>query len=154
MGEVSLGPRPQTGATRAGTHTCPACLPGALTVTPEMMGALPSMSLCTSLTASSALLSLNLFLASSSSASLNCSNVMVLQDLPLQGAEPQGAPRDPHPAPGPVTLGTPTSPAEPRVSLPLPHLSLQHLHPAVGCHWQRQQIQIVLERSLKKAHHL
>ena len=134
MGEVSLGPRPQTGAARAGTHTCPAHLPGALTVTPEMMGALPSMSLCTSLTASSALLSLNLFLASSSSASLNCSNVMVLQDLPLQGVESQGAPR------GPVTPGTPASPAEPRASLPLPHLSLQCLRPAAGCHWQRQQI--------------
>ncbi|TEA40712.1 hypothetical protein DBR06_SOUSAS1310005, partial [Sousa chinensis] len=52
-------------------------------VTPEMMGALPSVSLCTSWVASSRLLSLNLFLASSSRASLNCSNVMVLQDLPL-----------------------------------------------------------------------
>eukprot|EP00069_Balaena_mysticetus_P009691 bmy_20359T0 len=52
-------------------------------VTPEMMGALPSVSLCTSRAASSPLLSLNLFLASSSRASLNWSNVMVLQDLPL-----------------------------------------------------------------------
>lgn len=74
-----------------GTPVLPA---PALTVTPAMMGALPSTSLCTSLTASAALLSLNLFLASSSSASLNCSNVMVLQDLPLQGAESHGAPRD------------------------------------------------------------
>lgn len=122
-----------------GTPVLPA---PALTVTPAMMGALPSTSLCTSLTASAALLSLNLFLASSSSASLNCSNVMVLQDLPLQGAESHGAPRDrpPHPAQGPVTSGTLTSPAESRASLPLPHLSLQRLHPVVGCHWQRQQI--------------
>lgn len=59
--------------------------PASLTVTPEMMGALPSMSRCTSCTASSPLLSLNLFLESSSRASLNCSNVMVRQPLPLQG---------------------------------------------------------------------
>lgn len=59
-------------------------LPATLTVTPEMMGALPSMSLCTSRMASSLLLSLNLFLESSSSASLNCSNVMVRQDFPLR----------------------------------------------------------------------
>ena len=64
------------GAQRAGSLS-------ALTVTPEMMGDLPSMSLCTSRTASSLLLSLNLFLESSSSASLNCSNVMVRQDFPL-----------------------------------------------------------------------
>ena len=61
-----------------------------LTVTPEMMGALPSMSLCTSRTASSLLLSLNLFLESSSSASLNCSNVMVQQDFPLREESAQG----------------------------------------------------------------
>lgn len=64
--------------------------PSALTVTPEMMGDLPSMSLCTSWMASSLLLSLNLFLESSSSASLNCSNVMVRQDFPLQGERTQG----------------------------------------------------------------
>ena len=61
-----------------------------LTVTPEMMGALPSMSLCTSRMASSPLLSLNLFLASSSSASLNCSKVMVRQAFPLRGEHAQG----------------------------------------------------------------
>jgi hypothetical protein len=58
-------------------------MPHSLTVTPEMTGARPSMSLCTSRTASSLLLSLNRFLASSSSASWNCSKVMVLQDFPL-----------------------------------------------------------------------
>lgn len=72
-----------------------------LTVTPEMMGALPSMSLCTSRTASSLLLSLNLFLESSSSASLNCSNVMVRQDLPLKGEGTWV------PDPGPSDLGEP-----------------------------------------------
>lgn len=64
--------------------------PSSLTVTPEMMGALPSMSLCTSRTASSLLLSLNLFLDSSSRASLNCSNVMVRQPFPLQGERTKG----------------------------------------------------------------
>lgn len=58
-------------------------MPRSLTVTPEMTGARPSMSRCTSRTASSLLLSLNRFLASSSSASWNCSKVMVLQDFPL-----------------------------------------------------------------------
>lgn len=58
-------------------------MPHPLTVTPEMTGDRPSMSRCTSRTASSLLLSLNRFLASSSSASWNCSKVMVLQDFPL-----------------------------------------------------------------------
>lgn len=61
-----------------------------LTITPEMMGALPSMSLCTSQTAPSLLLSLNLFLESSSNVSLNCSNVMVQQDFPLREESAQG----------------------------------------------------------------
>lgn len=65
-------------------HECSAPpVPCSLTVTPEMTGARPSMSRCTSRTASSLLLSLNRFLASSSSASWNCSKVMVLQDFPL-----------------------------------------------------------------------
>lgn len=65
-------------------HECSAPpVPRSLTVTPEMTGARPSMSRCTSRTASSLLLSLNRFLASSSSASWNCSKVMVLQDFPL-----------------------------------------------------------------------
>lgn len=45
---------------------------------------------------------------------MNCSTVMVLQDLPLQGVESQGAPQ------GPMTPGTPASPAEPGASLPPP----------------------------------
>lgn len=91
-----------------------------------MMGALPSMSRCTSRTASSLLLSLNLFLASSSSASLNCSNEMVLQDLPLQGEGAQGAPTGPRHGEEALSSHWPGTRAPPRAPLtsgdPSPHL--------------------------------
>lgn len=55
-----------------------------LTVTPEMMGDLPSTSLKISASASSPLFSLYFFLASSASAVLNSSYVMLRQDFFLK----------------------------------------------------------------------
>lgn len=111
---LGLGRRPGSSCTRGqGSHSGYAAAirpltsrarppggPALLTVTPEMMGALPSMSLCTSRTASSLLLSLNRFLESSSSASWNCSKVMVRQPFPLRGERAQGR-RSPSLGPGP-----------------------------------------------------
>lgn len=110
---LGLGRRPGSSCTRGqGSHSGYAAAirpltsrarppggPALLTVTPEMMGALPSMSLCTSRTASSLLLSLNRFLESSSSASWNCSKVMVRQPFPLRGERAQGR-RSPSLGPG------------------------------------------------------
>lgn len=62
-----------------------------LTVTPEMMGDFPSISLKTSASASSAVLSLYFFLASSPSATLNSSYVMLRQDFFLQNVGGKGA---------------------------------------------------------------
>ena len=59
---------------------------GGLTVTPEITGAFPSISLKTSASASSAGFSLYFFLASSPSAALNSSNVMLRQDFFLKCA--------------------------------------------------------------------
>lgn len=61
-----------------------------LTVTPAMMGDLPSISLKTSASASSALFSLYFFLASSASATLNSSYVMLRQDFFLEAEVGEG----------------------------------------------------------------
>lgn len=62
-----------------------------LTVTPAMMGDFPSISLKTSDSASSALFSLYFFLASSASATLNSSYVMLRQDFFLEVENGEGA---------------------------------------------------------------
>lgn len=62
-----------------------------LTVTPAMMGDFPSISLKTSASASSALFSLYFFLASSVSATLNSSYVMLRQDFFLEAEVGKGA---------------------------------------------------------------
>lgn len=62
-----------------------------LTVTPAMMGDFPSISLKTSASASSALFSLYFFLASSVSATLNSSYVMLREDFFLEAEVGKGA---------------------------------------------------------------
>lgn len=63
---------------------CELCDGRSLTVTPAMTGAFPSISLNTSASASSPVFSLYFLRASSPSATLNSSNVMVRQDFFLE----------------------------------------------------------------------